>query len=108
MPIKPENLGFDAPEWARCADCGVDTAGEYYMVKKEIWTHAWAGRPKPPGHQILCIGCLEKRIGRTLTKYDFTDTPVNDPDGPLDYKSDRLLNRLRATESHLVKGEEGQ
>jgi hypothetical protein len=89
-----------------CADCGVGTItlGEWYMVNDEIWQSAWAGRRKPwthlPGQEILCIGCLEKRIGRTLMACDFTDAPVNDVnDG--DYRSDRLFNRLTATEGRV-------
>lgn len=31
------------------------------------------------GQEILCIGCLEQRLGRTLMDYDFTDARVNDP-----------------------------
>jgi hypothetical protein len=91
-------------EWpaiiSACADCGVGTftLGEYYMVKDEIWTHAWAGRLKPwhalPGQQVLCIGCLETRIGRTLMACDFTSAPVNDPaDSTM---SERLRERIRA------------
>ena len=35
------------------------------------WEQAWAGRRKSwhgavPGQEVLCIGCLEKRVGRTL------------------------------------------
>ena len=30
------------------------------------------------GQQILCIECLEARIGRPLVAYDFTDAPIND------------------------------
>ena len=69
-----------------CADCGVGTftLDEWYIVKDPIWSQAWAGRLKPwhalRGQQILCIGCLEARIGRTLMACDFTDAPVNDPD----------------------------
>jgi hypothetical protein len=41
------------------------------MVNDEVWEAAWACRRKSwhalPGQEILCIGCLEKRIGRTLT-----------------------------------------
>jgi hypothetical protein len=52
------------------------------MVKDEVWARAWAGRLKPwhalGGQQILCIGCLEKRLGRTLTACDFMDVPIND------------------------------
>jgi hypothetical protein len=64
---------------SNCADCGVGTwtIGEYYMVHDEVWEQAWAGRRKAwhgkvPGQEILCIGCLEARIGRTLTYGDFT------------------------------------
>jgi hypothetical protein len=98
-------------EWPRittaCADCGVGTItlGEWYMVKDELWERAWIGRRKSwhhqlldgvvdvvPGTEILCIGCLEHRLGRTLVACDFTDAPVNDPDKPT--ISDRLRDRL--------------
>jgi hypothetical protein len=62
-----------------CADCGLGTitAGEYYKVKDEIWEQAWAGRRKSwhgrvPGTEILCLACLEQRIGRKLMVCDFT------------------------------------
>jgi hypothetical protein len=62
-----------------CADCGIGTVtlGEYYMVRNDIWEQAWAGRRKwwyrhVPGQEILCIACLEARIGRELTVDDFT------------------------------------
>jgi hypothetical protein len=87
---------------SHCADCGIGTltANEWYMVKDEIWMLAWIGRRKPwhdlPGQQILCIGCLEQRIGRTLTSCDFTDVPVNRLD--LEH-SERLQNRLTSAKS---------
>ena len=42
-----------------------------YMVKDDVWEQAWCGRRKSwhgkiPGQEILCIGCLEKRLGRTI------------------------------------------
>ena len=43
------------------------------MVQDEIWRTAVASGPG-----MLCIGCLEARLGRTLVKGDFTDVPVND------------------------------
>jgi hypothetical protein len=68
-----------------CVDCGIGTitAKEFYMVKDDVWEQAWHGRRKwwyrkVYGQEVLCIGCLEERIGRTLTKDDFTDAPVND------------------------------
>jgi hypothetical protein len=82
-----------------CSDCGVGTItlGEWYMVKDEIWEQAWAGRRKSwygevDGREILCIGCLEERIGRTLVTCDFTDAPVNHPND--EWMSDRLYDRL--------------
>jgi len=83
-----------------CADCGVGTLtlGEYYMVKDAVWVQAWAGRRKPwhelPGQQVLCIGCLEERLGRTLMACDFTDAPVNDP--AQENISQRMRDRLTA------------
>jgi hypothetical protein len=82
-----------------CVDCGVGTStlGEWYMVNDEVWQQAWAGQFKPwhalPGQQVLCIGCLEKRIGRTLTAADFMDgVEVNDPGKR--HMSDRFRDRL--------------
>lgn len=57
-----------------CKDCNCDTYGnskDYYMVHDEIWDKHGAGR------DMLCIDCLEKRIGRKLVYEDFTDCPLN-------------------------------
>jgi hypothetical protein len=57
-----------------CLGCGVDTAeiGEYYMVRDEVWLRVNPGRAG-----MLCIGCVEKRLGRPLNPLDFTDAPIN-------------------------------
>ena len=92
-----------------CCDCGIDTIAtdEWYMVNDEVWEQAWAGRRRSqdviPGgggliDEFLCIGCLEKRIGRTLCRTDFTDAPIN----RFPNNSDRLLDRLAANASHLL------
>jgi hypothetical protein len=84
-------------------DCGYETSGgvdgdEWYSVHDEIWIKACGyieGKlpaDGPFGRQILCIGCLERRIGRRLTSNDFTDAPVNKPDDSR--MSYRLLTRL--------------
>jgi hypothetical protein len=86
-----------------CADCGVGTnrLGEWYMVHDHIWEQAWSGRRKSwqhlEGQEVLCIACLEKRLGRTLMASDFTDAPCNDPN-PRRRISERLRARLTATE----------
>lgn len=75
-----------------CFDCGQptrpqDEPGEIYMVEDEVWQDSGA-----PKDAYLCIGCLEIRIGRTITLWDFTDAPVNHP--MFGWKSDRLLDRF--------------
>jgi hypothetical protein len=97
--------------------------GEWYLVNDDVWNKAWAGRPRDEpglrkytdkrdlndaqpllfegldrfvyeeGQEILCIGCLEKRIGRTLCRADFNDVPINDPNRF--QLSDRFLGRLK-------------
>lgn len=59
-----------------CLDCKVNTLdiGEYYMVSDYVWKKL-ASLKQDDG--MLCIGCLEARIGRTLTKRDFTDCLLN-------------------------------
>lgn len=51
-----------------CMDCGEDTTSEYYMVHDEVWKQATRSHET---HGMLCIGCLERRIGRSLHKEDF-------------------------------------
>jgi hypothetical protein len=87
---------------AICADCGTDTAPctgkrgcrhkgrwEYYAVHDAIW--AEAGMKENGGY--LCIGCLEARLGRTLTPADFkTGALISDPYHP--WHTPRLASRL--------------
>jgi hypothetical protein len=86
-----------------CADCGVNTAriDEYYMVTHELWASA-----TPDGADILCIGCLEKRLGRELVPDDFPSCwGINCADP----KSERLLKRLgdsRKREAELKEADE--
>jgi hypothetical protein len=65
---------FDIPPSGdtRCVDCDVDTlgTGELYMVHDDVW-------PLDKLGGMMCIGCLEARIGRRLTPEDFTDVPIN-------------------------------
>jgi hypothetical protein len=73
---------------APCADCGIDTLGgdrNWYLVHSHIWELAWPGskttRPPiegDPFSEILCIDCLEKRLGRDLRPDDFTNASIND------------------------------
>jgi len=72
-----------------CLDCGFDTIaiGEYYSVHPEIWAQTGIS----PSGGMLCISCLENRLGYTLTSNDFTDFPINY--APM-YRSHKLISRL--------------
>jgi len=58
-----------------CIDCGKCThcSGEYYMVRDELW--AASGVESNGG--MLCLLCLERRIGRALTAADWTTIGPN-------------------------------
>jgi hypothetical protein len=90
-----------APESWLCVDCGINTAPglpnrkeveleiaikgvakccytwdatEVYTVKDKIWKRTGLG----PKDGCLCIGCLEKRIGRRLKPKDFDEHVLNE------------------------------
>jgi hypothetical protein len=95
-----------------CIDCGYNTApglpprelaeflinrdgtspgtitedSEMYIVRESVWKQAGM----EPYGGCLCVGCLEKRIGRKLKPKDFPAHPFNNPGIPC---TDRLRNR---------------
>lgn len=73
-----------------CVDCKVDTLiiGEYYMLHHSVWEDTGLGLYDG----MLCIGCVENRIGRQLTSDDFSNFPINTQ--PIFYRSQRLLSRM--------------
>jgi hypothetical protein len=81
-----------------CIDCRVDTGkiGEFYFIKTNIWLEVVNGI-----NGMLCIGCLETRLGRELTSSDFTDAYINSP--TYGSKSQRLMERLTCTPKHIVE-----
>jgi hypothetical protein len=91
-------LEFITAPYGACVDCEFDTfAGrEYYTVNDTVWEAASkASPPLPGGRGLLCIGCLERRLGRELTCADFpSDNPLNQRGDSL---SDRIRNRLQRT-----------
>lgn len=75
------------PEASLCVDCGMETfPAEYYMVRDTVWP-ADLG----PAGGMLCVGCLEVRLGRQLASADFVAAEINEPDS---YTSPRLRARL--------------
>jgi len=76
MPTTTERLLREDEKWY-CLDCDrfqLDHNSEYYMVKDAIWYGVTYGQEC---EGMLCIGCLEGRLGRGLTAADFTDCPLN-------------------------------
>jgi hypothetical protein len=75
-----------------CLDCRVDTGklGEHYMLKDSTWY-----KLHNSNQGMICIGCVEKRLGRKLTRIDFNDSHVNRP-SPGKFFSARLMQRLSA------------
>ena len=69
-----------------CLDCGVNTAlnDEYYMLTGEVWKEA-----VPDLVGMLCINCVELRLGRQLWPEDFMESPIN-------YLHSRLSARILA------------
>jgi hypothetical protein len=61
---------------------------EIYTVRGTVWKAA--GMERMGG--CLCIGCLEARLGRTLTWQDFPDHVLNTWPG-----TERLMDRRRRT-----------
>ena len=55
-----------------CQDCGCDTirTNNWYMVRDSVWLRAMPCRAG-----ILCIPCLEWRLGQPLVPADFKFTP---------------------------------
>lgn len=69
-----------------CIDCNDNTffKGEYYMIHNQIWNSV-------AQNGMLCIQCLEARLGRQLNSSDFTEYPINFGSFP---QSDLLYSRI--------------
>ncbi|MDQ4032742.1 MAG: hypothetical protein M3332_10930 [Actinomycetota bacterium] len=75
-----------------CDDCGISTFYEFYVVHDGLWDEYGS-------KWMLCVGCLESRMGRQLVTGDFTASnfnprQLNNSKYP---KSQRLVNRLMSS-----------
>ena len=78
----------EAMDCADCAICAVDCCDidEYYLVHDDLWKEFGVV------HGMLCVGCLEQRMGRQLTPADFKErVGINGPD---ESRSTRLESRM--------------
>lgn len=75
-----------------CMDCGVDTEAinEEYMILDDLWRIA-----VPSEAGMLCVACLEKRLGRELRRGDFPRYAQSAFDDGMP-ASDRLKKRTLA------------
>jgi len=55
------------------------------MLWDDVWKRAWGGvrppdrDPNDPRQPLqLCFACLEKRLGRPLTRADFNSSSINE------------------------------
>ncbi len=72
-----------------CDDCGMSTFYELYVVHDGLWDQYGS-------EWMLCVGCLESRVGRQLVTEDFTAANFN-PHQLNNFKhpkSERLVSRL--------------
>ena len=94
MMTVSDDFEFD-PDFDACPDCGVHAwrqqesgreVHEDFYVHNELWDRACpddevieyveGGLTFRNGNFVMCIGCFEKRLGRQLTREDFTVPPL--------------------------------
>jgi hypothetical protein len=68
-----------------CVGCGDDVTDEFFMIHHHLWDEyirhgGW-----------MCVSCVERRLGRELTRDDFILCPIN---VTTFRKTDRLLARM--------------
>lgn len=70
----------------RCVGCGKDTFlddKDYYMVQFHIWEKHGVGK------NMLCMDCIEERIGHKLTKEDILPCILTEH---MNYYTKQILN----------------
>lgn len=83
-----------------CMDCGMNTLheNEYYMLTDDTWFAARSDvKDKYKRTGMLCIGCVENRLGRQLRPDDFADVPLNYGPWAI-FQSERLASRILGAE----------
>lgn len=77
----------------------MDTVTEWFMVRDDIWSSIGLHEHDA----VLCVGCLERMLGRELVRGDFADVEINEPH---EIMSDRLLSRLGLRKVYVDEGGE--
>jgi hypothetical protein len=75
---------MSASNWL-CLDCGKSTLGskaDYYMLRNQLWRQLV---PRDQRHRMLCLACVEIRLGRPLVPDDYLQHgSVDDESDPED------------------------
>ena len=71
----------------RCMDCAQDVSYEFFVIHNDLWEQAVGD------HRLgwICVPCLERRLGRQLTREDFKLCPAN---VTTFRKTQRVLDRM--------------
>lgn len=88
--LDPMSEFYDS-HW-HCLDCGVNTGPteEYFMLRHELWRRLVSRRDRGG---MLCLRCVELRLGRGLCRADFLPVPANEQQARL---CEGLAKRLAA------------
>jgi hypothetical protein len=71
-----------------CLDCRKNTlhTDDYYMLRNKLWRQIV---PREQRHGMLCLSCMERRLGRPLCPGDFLkDNPNIDESDPTEHPMD--------------------
>jgi hypothetical protein len=99
-PAQPRLFDSDPVviDHVHCLDCGVDThkMHELFIVHDDLW-------PLAPQGGVLCVACLEQRIGRRLEPRDFPrSVPLNRYGGSARLRS-RILTLDEVSDKELLE-----
>lgn len=72
-----------------CLYCKTNTQYEHFFLSDDVWSKIHSSH-----RGMICVLCCEKKLGRNLTKKDFTSAFINNP--KYGKKSLILLERLGA------------
>ena len=96
--LKFDNLNESSEDSVRknfiCVDCGRDTwkdDKDYYMIRFDLWNKYGVGE------KMLCMKCIETRLGHKLTRDDITDCTLNH----MNYYTSKLFDKEKVTNENF-------
>jgi hypothetical protein len=101
METTPDELKREGDGWVLVMTPGTK---EFYLVKDSVWRAAGMPRATRRKHSggSLCVGCIEKRLGRMLRPDDFQHGTVAEGYNSLEFSTPRLRSRLTGDIGELL------